>query len=237
MASGRRRRLTVDDADHPGCAWSHDGDWVLLNHARGGRCNVLRAAVGGAAADTLYQQVGWAWPLSASPDGKLVLFADDRGLGGADLMAVPLSGAGRPIPVAVGPGFEEGGQFAPNGRWVAYTSNETGRQEVYVVSFPESGGKWQVSLDGGREPRWNRNGRELLYVDRDNRIISVEVSPGSIDFETGATTPLFQLHATGGFWRYDVTPDGARFLVTVPPDDEAPPPITLMTNWTAKLGG
>jgi Tol biopolymer transport system component len=237
LAAGRRRRLTVDDADHPGCAWSHDGKRVVVNFGGGSRGSVplVLRTVDGPGVDTVLTQPGWLWPSSASPDGRFILYSDGRGRGGSDILAAPASGASPPIPVAAGPGFEALGQFSRDGRLVAYSSNESGRNEVYVVTFPEPGGKWQVSQDGGSEPRWSRDGRELCYVDRENRILSVEVTTSPSGFETGAVRPLFQFHAAGGFWRYDVSPDGLRLLVTVPPEDEASSPVTLMTNWTAKL--
>ena len=86
------------------------------------------------------------------------------------------------------------------------------------------------------EPRWSRDGKELFYVDRDNWIVSVEVGPSAAGFAPGAAHRLFQFHSTGGDWRYDVSPDGTRFLVAVPPDDATQDPITLVTNWTARLG-
>ena len=237
LATGRRRRLTVDEFDHPGCAWSHDGKRVAVNVFQKGRPSVVLRTADGPGADTVISRPvsGWLWPTSASPDGRFILFSDDRGRGGSDILAAPVSGENPPIPVATGPGNEQAGQFSRDGRLVAYTSNESGRDEVYVVTFPEPGGKWQVSQDGGTEPRWSHDGRELFYVDRENRIVSVEVPRAAGGFETGATRPLFQFHGVSNFWRYDVSPDGTRFLVTAPLEDEAPSPVTLMTNWTARL--
>ena len=105
------------------------------------------------------------------------------------------------------------------------------------MPFPEPGAKWQVAQEGGRKPRWSHDGTELFYVDRDNRILSVEMSPSPAGFQTGAVRPLFPFHgvvASGGR-RYDVSPDESRSLVTAPAEDEAPSTISLMTNRTAKL--
>jgi eukaryotic-like serine/threonine-protein kinase len=235
LATGRRIRVTVDESDHPGCAWMPDGRQVVVNDAHGA-CSLVMRAVGGTGADTVLTRPGWLWPTSATPDGRFVLFSDNRGQGGSDLLAAPVTGTEPPVPVAVGPAYEQSGQFSAEGRLVAYSSNESGRPEVYVVTFPGAGGKWQVSQDGGSEPRWGRDGRELFYVDRENRIISVEVLRSPSGFQAGAIRPLFQFHGAGGNWRYDVSADGSRFLVTVPPQDEAAPPVTLMTDWTARLG-
>lgn len=233
LATGRRSRLTVDASDHPGCTWGHDGKGVVVNDYRQA-CLLVRKAVGGTGADTLIRQDGWLWPTSASPDGRFILFSGP-GRGGQDVFAASVSGEARPIPVASGPGYDQGANFSADGRLVAYVSDESGRSEVYVVTFPEAGGKWQVSQNGGTEPRWSRNGKELFYVDLDNRIVAVELVRSPLGFQAGAVRTLFQFHGAGGSWRYDVSADGTRFLVTAPPEGEAGIPVTLMTNWTAKL--
>jgi hypothetical protein len=117
---------------------------------------------------------------------------------------------------------------------VAYASDETGRMEVFVAAFPQPGGRWQVSQDGGTQPRWNRNGRELFYMDPENYLVSVDVETAS-GFQTGATRKLFQFHGTGGSWSYDVSVDGNRFLVTVPREEDLASPVTLITDWTRKM--
>jgi len=236
LATGRRRKLTVDDADHPGCAWSHDGRRVVVDQGAAGQQPVplVLRTVDGPGVDTVTMRAGWLWPRSASPDGRFILFDVNPGIT-SDILAAPVSGKGPPIPVAAGPAYELTGQFSRDGRLVAYTSDESGRDEVYVVSFPVPGGKWQVSQDGGSEPRWSRDGRELFYVDRENWISSVGVVASPSGFETGAVRQLFQLHTAGGDWRYDVSPDGSRFLVTVPQEEKASPTVSLMTNWPALL--
>jgi hypothetical protein len=126
-------------------------------------------------------------------------------------------------------------QFSPDGRWVAYMSEETGRPDVYVAAFPQPGGRWQVSQAGGTEPRWNRNGRELFFVDLQNNLTAVEVEASTAGFQSGASRKLFQFHGAGGLWRYDVSPDGERFLVTDPLDEDLSSPVTLITDWTRRL--
>jgi hypothetical protein len=131
------------------------------------------------------------------------------------------------------PSAEQQAQFSPDGRWVAYTSDETGRNEIFVAAFPQPG-TWQVSQGGGTEPRWNRNGRELFYFDPQNHLVAVDVEPTPTGFRTGESRKLFQLHGAGE-WRYDVAPDGERFLVSVPLEKESASPVTLLTEWTRRL--
>jgi hypothetical protein len=127
------------------------------------------------------------------------------------------------------------GGFSPDGRWLAYASNESGRFEIYVKPFPEPGGKWQVSTGGGLEPRWRGDGKELFYLAPDDKVMAVEVGTGAA-FEAGTPQALFVTslkNASGS--HYDVTPDGQRFLLNRPIGEESSPPITLVQNWTAFL--
>jgi dipeptidyl aminopeptidase/acylaminoacyl peptidase len=139
--------------------------------------------------------------------------------------------SGEPVPVAATPAHEEDPQFSPDGRFVTYRSAESGRDEVYVAAFPPTGAKWQVSQEGGVEPRFSRDGKELFYFDRENRLTAVEIKTSGSAFETGASKVLFQFHGAGPYRRYDVAPDGQRFLVTTELEDKATPLITLVANW------
>jgi hypothetical protein len=126
------------------------------------------------------------------------------------------------------------GQFSPNGRYVAYMSDESGRFEIYVTAFPGPGGRWQVSQNGGIEPRWRKDGRELFFFAPDNRLMAAQVKTDGESFEVGAIQPLFQARVMGIGSRYDVSKDGKRFLVNSGlPEDLSP--LTLVTNWTGEL--
>lgn len=139
------------------------------------------------------------------------------------------------------PADETFGQFSPDGRWIAYSSNESGRREVYVRGFapdrvPAAAiGKWQISTAGGDKPRWRRDGRELYYLAPDGKLMAVPVTLGST-FDVGIATPLFDIRVVG-FGPYDVAADG-RFLMLTPVDDapRTSSPITLVLNWQAGLG-
>ena len=238
LATGRRTRVTVDDGDHPAAIWSHDGASIVVVDAPDPLGHLTFRTLGGTLAEPFLAHPGNLWPRSASPDGRYVLFDVHRvGIAGAsEILAAPTNGRGAPIKVASGGGRLGMGQFSPDGRYVAYESDESGRSEIYVVTFPEPGGKWQVSQAGGLEPRWNRNGRELFYFDLSNRLQSVAVSSAAAGLEVGEPQPLFQFHGAGSGLRYDISPDGNRFLVTAPPGERAAPAITLVSNWAARFG-
>jgi hypothetical protein len=120
---------------------------------------------------------------------------------------------------------------------MAYTSNESGRLEVYVSAFPQLGGKWQVSQNGGTEPRWRSDGKELYFFDPDNRLLAAPVSAAGPNFQSGTPVILFQSRSMGArsLWRYDVARDGQRFLVNTPLPDETISPLTLLMNWPELL--
>jgi roadblock/LC7 domain-containing protein len=235
LDSGRRRRLTLDDGDHTAGVWSADGARVVYT---GKNEEILaRAADGSGAVETLFtgRPDSNAGPRASSPDGKWFLGALSPAIGSADIVAIPMSRSGEPVPVAATPADEEDPQFSPDGRFVAYKSAESGRYEVYVAAFPPTGAKWQVSQEGGVEPRFSRDGKELFYFDRENRLTAVEIKTSGSAFETGASKVLFQFHGAGPNRRYDVAPDGRQFLVTTELEAPATSLITLVANWPATI--
>lgn len=151
---------------------------------------------------------------------------------------LPLAGDRKPYPFAQSQFPQRSGHFSPDGQWVAYTSRESGRDEVYVAPFPGPGGKWQVSSAGGRMPRWRRDGRELYFVGEDDTLMAAEVEASPHKFEVKNVRPLFRVNLApeardrGG--SFDVAADGTRFIINAS-SDEAQPPITLVLNWTAEL--
>jgi Tol biopolymer transport system component len=129
------------------------------------------------------------------------------------------------------------GRVSPDGRWFAYTSNESGRQEVYVAPFPDGGGKTLISTAGGNQPRWRRDGAELFYMSLDAKIMSASVNGRGTGFSVGEVRTLFDVRLRAGQRsQLDVAPDGQRFLVIISTDQrQAAPPITIITNWIAGL--
>jgi len=145
-----------------------------------------------------------------------------------------MSGERKPYPFRQ-TNFNEGyGRFSPNGKWVAYCSDESGENKVYVVPFPGPGGKWQISPGGGCRPLWRRDGKELFYLSSDNKVMAAEVKASGFNFQAGAVRTLFEARSSNIFESYDVTGDGQRFIVV---EDKGEPgtAITLFVNWDAEL--
>ena len=143
----------------------------------------------------------------------------------------------RVTPVVQSTAYEIQGRFSPDGRWIAYASNETGRWEVFVETFPPSGSRWQLSTDGGSQPIWRRDGKELFFLAPDRKLMAVPVTSGAT-FIRGSPHALFETRMRPTYApypvNYDVTSDGQRFLIdSVRPDTG--PTISIVVNWTAAL--
>ena len=238
-------RFTFDDALDLSPIWSPDGGRVVFRSSRNGFADLFEKPASGAGNEqTLLVTPQSKSPLDWSRDGRVLLYAAQDDKTGSDLWAVPLVGDRKPFALAQTNFDEMQGQFSPDARWLAYASNESGRFEIYVRPFPEAGGKWQVSTGGGMQPRWGRNGQEILYVAPDARLMAapIRVVQGAIDAGTPAV--LFQTRlATGsnilpaGYnssAQYAVAPDG-RFLMNITVDAAVTSPITIVLNWTAAL--
>jgi serine/threonine-protein kinase len=161
-----------------------------------------------------------------SPDGRYIVYDLQTEAAPRELWALPMFGDRKPIPIVRGKFLVTGARFSPDGRWLAYTSNETGTQEVYLQRFPGSGPQTRISADGGSNPAWCCGGRELIYLAPDNRLMSVSLSPKAEDAAAGAAVPLFTVPPQSQF---AVAPDGQRLLVNIV--TEEPSPITVIVNW------
>ena len=168
-----------------------------------------------------------------SADGRFIAYAQAGAETKMDLWILPLFGDRKAFPFLNTPSYEKQARFSPDGRWVAYVSDESGKNEVYVQSFRKSGEKWTISTAGGSQPVWRRDGKELFYLAADNKLMVVPVKVGA-GFEAGVPTALFRIdpaveHA------YDVTSDGQRFLVNTNVTRAESLPITVVVNWTDSL--
>jgi Tol biopolymer transport system component len=154
-----------------------------------------------------------------------------------DLWIAPQFGDRKPFPYLQTQFNEQDGVFSPDGRWVAYRSDESGRDEIYVQAFPLSGAKFQISTGGGTEPTWRNDGSELFYRSADGNLMAVPVKSGAT-FETGVSKSLFPVTVAGGGTgrhNYAVSNDGQRFLVVASAAGEKSVPLTVVLNWQAGL--
>jgi hypothetical protein len=236
-AGGSPSRLTFDRAVdfYPVCGPS--GRDVAFASLRDGPPNIYRLDVEAPGSERLVlASPAPKIPSDWSADGTRLVYSVLNRDTGWDIGVVPAAG-GEPTLHVRGPADERNGRLSPDGRWLAYASNETGQWEVYVQPFPGAGAKWQVSRGGATQPRWRRDGRELYYLGQDGRLTAVAVSTTGARFSAGASRALFQSRVTGResnqFSQYDVTRDGTRFILST--DADTALPVTFVRNWRALL--
>ena len=233
-------RFTFDPSEEVVAVWSRDGSKLAYRNAGGdGPTLLLKPATGlererkrfnlpSSSMDDLI-------PNSWSVDDQQILFTRQV-TSGEYLELIPVAG-GEPNRFLTSKGSESNGQISPDGKWVAYASDESGVWEIYVTSFPGAAGKWQVSRGGGTEPRWRGDGKEVFYIAPSGMLMAVEVNGESI-FATGTPAPLFQIHgrapiSSTDVFTYDVAKDGKRFLVNRYVKPEHVPPLTILLNAAA----
>jgi serine/threonine protein kinase len=236
---GINRRFTFDPAIDFAPVWSPDGSRIVFSSGRKGPVNLYVKSSTGAGNETQLLDIPAATvPLDWSRDGRFIVYRVVDPKNGNDLWILPLSGDNKPRPFATTPFNEANAQFSPDGRWIAYQSDESGQYQIYVQPFPGPGGKWQVSNAGGTQPRWNRNGKELFYIATDNRLMSVSVETTQSGEAVKAAPPvalfaasIVEVPPTTQRQQYAVSPDGTRFLVNVLAESAAVSPITVVLNW------
>jgi Tol biopolymer transport system component len=230
---GLRTRFTVDDAMDASPVWSPDDQQIVFSSTRrAGSWDLwVKASTNVGSEKILLADNSDKIPLSFSSDGKFLLYQVTRP--NQDLWVLPLSGDRKPFAFIATPAGELAGQFSPNGRWIAYRSNQTGVNEVFVAPFPGPGRSIRISTRGGQNPKWRADGRELFYVAPTDTIVSVDVDTAGVELVIGQERRLFQapVERVGQSW-YDVAPDGQRLLVALRGDRRSePPPLTLVVNW------
>ena len=217
-----------------------DGKRIAFRTIRGAGSEIVwRPADGSGSEETLASGVSLIQvPTSWSPDGRFLAYWSVGLDTGRDIWILPLQGERKPRSFLQTKFDELQPKFSPDGRWIAYTSNESGQFEVYVQPFPGPGGKWQVSTDGGSNPVWERNGRELFYLSS-KKIMSVNVATqrsfhASMPRSVADIPPTLLTALATSF--YDVSLDGQRFLFIKPDTENGPPQeVRVVQNWTEEL--
>ncbi|HXG56162.1 MAG TPA: protein kinase [Vicinamibacterales bacterium] len=235
-------KFTFDPAPDVCPLWSPDGSRIIFSSSRGGMQQLYQKVSSGGGTDEVLLRTnhnafadGWA----TTKEGSFILYETESVKTRYDLYVLPLFGDRKPVPFLQTEFNETHAQFSPDGRWVVYTSDESGRAEVYVRSFPVSGGQWQVSTNGGDQAQWRGDGRELFYLTPDKKLMAVPVTPG-VSFETGVHVALFATRVpttghTDDRNNYVPAADGQRFLINSLVEDGTTQPITLVLNWAAGL--
>jgi len=242
VARDMKTRFTFDPAQEREAIWSPDGRSIVFNSNRKGHFDLYRKPSNGVGTEELlYADDKEKYPTSFSPDGKWLLYMvylDPTSKN--QLWTLPMEGTlaseRKPVPFAPSEFNLSWGQFSPDGRWIAYASDESHRNEIYVAPFPGPGAKKQISTAGGDQPVWRNDGKEIFYIGADRRLMAAEVISKGDVLGLGAVRPLFSL--IGSYYpghTYDVSADGQRFLMRTSVQVGNSEPLTVVQNWTAEL--
>ncbi len=241
LARGIRTRFTFDPWGHEYPVWSPDETKIAFSSERTGVFDIfVKPAIGTGAEQVLVEDSDPKYVNDWSRDGRYIAYMRlERGKTGWDIWILPLSGDKKPFPFLASPFNETDAAFSPDGKWLAYTSDESARNQVYVVPFPQGNGKWQISSNGGHAPRWRQDGKELYYHTPDRKLMAVAMEVKNGSPVIGDPRFLFLVNTPAGTgsqgFGYDVTADGKKFAVLTEGSKFGTEPLTLMTNWTADL--
>ena len=238
LTRGVNSRLTLGQGNNRFPLWSPDGGTIVFTSSRSGAGDLYTKPANGQGDDTLLikddvVKTATDW----SRDGRYIAYVRSDPKTGPDIWVLPMFGDRKPIPIATGNFTESAGAFSPDGRFIVYRSDESGRNEIYVQSFPKATGKWQISTTGGSDPSWRADGKELFYRGADQRFMAVDIQLGDT-VKAGVPKALFpaRVNVVGNMRnRYTSSADGQRFVFVAPLGRDAIAPTTVVLNWDAEL--
>jgi Tol biopolymer transport system component len=237
LRRGVESRFTFDAGSEQSPVWTNDGKYVYYTTNAEGTFEVVRKnAYGTGSPEAIHKAESNFVPTGFTPDGKSLLAFARSPKQGFNVVAIPAEG-GDVVEHVFTQAFEVHGRVSPNGDYLAYVSFESGRWEVYVTTYPGGGGRWQVSVNGGTEPFWRGDGKEMFFVSLDRKLMAVDVDMGP-PIEFGIPHKLFDAPMPRNFNtrnRYFPTDDGQRFLMLTLLDRGRVPPTTVILNWAAEL--
>ena len=236
LQRGASTRLTFDAANEFTPQWSPDDSKVVYSSdAKGAGDLMIKDSSGTGVEEVLYASPYLKIPSDWSRDGKAILFSEQSPKMSFDVWMYSLENHKATVLLQT-PFQETNGRFSPDGRWLLYQTDESGRTEVYVMSLSGKRGKWQISTGGASRPRWSADGKRIYYVSPDFKLMAVDVAPGRDDFVAGTPRVLFPVNMKRiNGTQYDFSADGKRILVNTPMEQTEIAPLTLVQNWTSAL--
>jgi dipeptidyl aminopeptidase/acylaminoacyl peptidase len=237
---GTSSRLTFERKPNYNPVFSPDRSLVAFSSFRGNVWGLYRKSANGTGAEEMLLEVKDRASLTDwSRDGRFLTYAGFNPESKGDIWVLPLEGDRKPYPFLKTAANETFARFSPDGKWMAYQSDESGKDQVYVQPFPPgagASGKWQISVDGGVGGRWRSDGKEMFYF-AGSKLMAVEISAVGGSFHAGIPKMLFEKRMGSRFYwnNYAPSADGRRFLIAVPVGEEAALPMTVVLNWMAGL--
>jgi eukaryotic-like serine/threonine-protein kinase len=241
LARATKTRITFGPNPSTNPVWWPDGKSVVYaSGATGSQTTLYRKNADGTGSPNKLLEIPGSvlFPFSVTRDGQYLVFMklDQRNTNNWDIWALPMFGDRKPFPVVSTPFMDVTGVVSPDGKWLAYANNESGRMEVYLQPFPSGSGRWQVSTAGGVRPEWRKDGKELYFFSGDQQIMAVDVAESGTGLQLGAPHELMKVPTVSGpSGPYTGTADGNKFILNVLMNQSNAEPLSLVTNWTADL--